>query len=1361
MLEMLMGIKGWIAGLDLWDKTVGGVVSFVTGGVLKRLLDKFRPSEEDRAFKKAVKRWNSSSYIRGYYKQNKLKTIREFCDYVVGHHGAYDDDIDRLYRLFEEELSKSNEGKLFLQNLRLKALNKDVYGSLMGINNLLNEQKALHQMLEDINRELCSHNRGIREFSVVDGYIQRYCSLRLKSQDYFTYIIEHKGVKRHKLADIVTGKTECKGNKFVLYSDAQTGKTTELLRLGWELQEEKKLIPIMFKIRGSLNIKHELPALRAEIEKGLVVIIDALDEKFEGDARFAVYREIENYAEEHPHLRIVMTCRANFSGEFKFENFTELNLTDLSWQDSMDYLRRVSLENIIPEIEKRKLYEFVRTPFYLMALVDYYKEKHVLPENKGVLYDFFIDRRLAQEERLSLKEDAEMLRKGKKLLQKMAVAIQLMGLNHIGKDNLLDLLGSKYDDYNRILRSGLIEVEKDGYGFTHNAFKEYFVSRYLLTIGNLEAIQKLCCYKGTKIIRTGWNNTIALLLAQLPKESMLSKQILEWIVKDNKDLVLCIDRKLLDEKKRTSIFKDILEWHKSKNLRFADYGTSLYEDLMEFGRSAESITYLMVELENIGEIDCHAVNVLFLLRHVRQEDINAEKTIALEELLLKKFEEFKNDDEHIYIFFEVLRNKWLQTEEIADAVYHILKDSEHPNIVNHFVDYVTETGLAEKYADVIIEKGKYIKSYGRDGYTRVLRKDNLYDAYLAMTSWMSIKKALIQLKTEYLEHLVSSMDEEKHEEVMGKLFEKVAGMSEAQPEASDFIYEMLLEMAEDRSTMRKMGKDIFKDYFDNVDLSQHYFEESVKTLKGYFLDNTIEAKTYDDHRRIESNAYCAALLLDESRLEQILSLLDFSNPNGDCLLTCLSQFATEEMHNEINVIKKNRYPQYWRDPDAPQRWELEAQREYDELMDYERFKGKALQILAEKAPNNRDEMRALRHAKIKFTDKEEESISRYVCSLFYEYYDSESDSYDLQGIKEFVENYACYQRLVVLKTEEFLYGNYERIKLSAEQRKLFKNCVVHCLQELATEPYYKGYAYKHPAVTVLLHHDVEVDDSLLLQLLPYSSCDIYIREEGYNGRNYSLFAYISERCGKRPEFLTALRGYMDSPVEYVDSNWKIWCVYLVKERISSEYQRAINQMLSLPCEDPSLSIAVALLENDETRPMVLTGDVLGRCDEEKRLFIYEQLSSDASMDSFVKEGIERDFEKLNDGNKQRAVRIMLMKGSVMGLKYAEKDPSVIDIRSNVRNYNVDSLPLLMSVYSKAIEKLHRSDYSGILKAVEYIAEATDEGWEKVNQLFDNLILQDQKKFQHLNWYLRDWSVKRMEKASPVMSLEKVKELLVA
>lgn len=510
MMSLLIMIKNWITGLGLWDKIVGGIMSFVTGGALKKFCDKFKSTEEEKAFKRAVKRWNSSFYIRGYYKKNKVKTINEFCEYVIGHHGVYDDDIDTLYRLFEEELQKTHEGREFLQSIRIKLLNKDQYDSLMKTNDILNEQKKLHEMLAEIKQELCTHNKGIREFTAVDGYIQRYCTLRLKSDEYFKYYWEHKGIKRYKLADIVAGRTDCKGRKFVLYSDAQTGKTTELLRLGWELQEEGRLVPIMFKVRGNQSIKQELPALRPDIEKGLVVIVDALDEKFDGDARFGLYHEIETYAEE--------------------------------------------------------------------------------------------------------------------------------------------------------------------------------------------------------------------LLAQLPKTSALCKQILAWIVEDNKELVLYIDRKLLTIEERTVIFKDIIEWHKSKNLRFADIGTSRYEDLMMFGKSEDSIDYLMSELEVCNEIDCHAVNVLFLLRYVRQEDLSLEKAGVLRKRILNIFEMFKEDDEHIYIFFEVLRNPWLQTEETVDEVYDILKDSDHPNIVDHFVEFVVEAGCAEKYADVIIEKGQYIKNYNKDCRSIILRR---------------------------------------------------------------------------------------------------------------------------------------------------------------------------------------------------------------------------------------------------------------------------------------------------------------------------------------------------------------------------------------------------------------------------------------------------------------------------------------------------------------------------------------------------------------------------------------------------------------------------------------------------------------
>lgn len=1355
---VLFTIKSWVLGLDLWGKFIGSIVSFFTSGILKRIWNRMKPSAEEEAFNRAVKSWNTSHYVRGYYKQHRLKTISDFCEYVEKQHDGYDNDIDSLYRRFEEELAKTTDGRLFLQNLRLKALNKVQYEGLMRINELLNGQKALYEMLTEIRQELCSHNKGKREFEEYENYIQRYCTLRLKSDEYFKYIIEHKGIDRYKLVDIVSGRTECKGNKFILYSDAQTGKTTELLRLGWELQEEGSMIPIMFKVRGCQSIKQELPALRSDVEKGLVVIIDALDEKFEGDMRFGLYNEIETYAEEHPDLKIVLTCRENFSGEHIFNGFKELNLTDLTWQDSEEYLTGCDMGNVVTEIEKRKLYEFVRSPFYLTGLANYYKAKHALPDNKGELYEFFIDRRLEQEENLGLKESAAMLSKGKKLLQKMAVAMQLMGLNEMDKEDILSLLDHQYDDYNRILRSGLIEHgENNGYCFTHNSFKEYFVACYLLTLNSIEKIQELSCYAGTKVVRTGWSNTVALLLAQLPKDSELSKKILEWIVADNKELLLYVERNLLQEKDRTRIFKEILQWHKEKNLRFADMGTSRYEDLMEFGRSADSIDYLLSELETCEEIDCHTVNVLFLLRYVRYEDLTNKKAATMKESLLKSFEKFKDDDEHIYVLFEVARTPWLQRSETVEAVYNTLKDTKHPNIVNHLVEYITEAGCADDYEDVIIEKGEYIRCYDKDGYTRILNKENLYEAYDAFTTWENIKKALSQLKREYLQHLVASIDEERHEQITGKLLEKVALMTTEYPDAPDFVYDMLIEMAEDRSTARRMEKDVFKRYFDNTGLSQKYFDESVKVVKDYLLDT--KEWSYQDQQKIEGRVYCAALLMDENRLEQVADSFKKNDENGNRLLVWLSYYAPEEMRKEISIIRKNRYPKYWLDDDGQTKWQKLAQLEYDELMDYDRFKDKVLKIIEEKAPKNKADMKALRHAKITFTSEEEERMSRYVSSIFYEFYNERDDSFDLDGVRSFIEKYERYQKIVVKFTEEFLYDNNERITICEAQKKIFREAVVAWLQELADDPYCIGFSYKHPAISVLLHHDVIVDDGLLLRLLPYSSCDIYIRGEGYSGRNYSLFDYISERCDDKPDFLKALRECMDNTVEYAEKNWKEWCVYLVKQSVSSEYQRAINKMLELPCADPSLSIAIALLENDETRPMVLKNEVLEKCNDEKRLFIFEQLSLDQTMDNFVKEGIEQMFDELEDGDKRRAVRLLLLVGSVKGLEYANENISVIDMRTDIRGYGIESLPLLLSVYSKSLDQKFRSDYAGVLRSIENIAEASDEGWAEVNEQFEELLKQNEKKFRHLNWYLRDWSVKRMEKASPIMKMNEVKLML--
>lgn len=1356
--SVLIVIGKWFIGLSIAHKIKDAFISLFTSEVLKFMKDRFRPAPEEKAFKRAVKMWQTHFHLSGTYnKERRIKNINEFCNYVIANHGTYDLQIDSLYDFFEKELEKTDEGKKFLHELRTKALNKDLYENLIKTTEILSQLKALHERQKKILKVLNTHNKGIREFTEVEGYIQRHCTQRLKNDEVFKYLLEHKTFESYKLVDIVSERTDCIGNKFILYSDAQSGKTTEMQQLGWELQKEGRFIPIMFKIKGCPNIRQELPAMNIEIEKGLVLIIDALDEKFEGDARLGLYNEIEAYAEEHPHMKIVLTCRENFCSEHSFKGFTELALNDLSWYDTKNYLKKEGFSYIITDIEKRRLYEFIRTPFYLVALVDFYKQKKSLPENKGELYDFFIDRRLEQEEELGLKQNAEMISKGKKILGKMTVAMQLSGTSSITKEELLFLYNDNYDNLNRVLRTGLIEsTEEKGYGFTHNSFKEYFVSRYLLSFNTIDKIQNLCCYRGTKIVRTGWYNTVALMLAQIPKKSELSQLILAWIVNDNKEMVLYIDRKLFDEKQRTDIFRDIVEWHKSKSLRLADYTSSKYEDLMNFGQSRKSIDYLINELKVCKEIESHIVNVLFLLRFLRNEDISIQKAEELNKILLEVFERFKDDEEHIYVLFEVFRSPWLKTEENVDKIYSFLENSTHPNIVNHLVEYITDSGCTEKYIDVIIDKSKFIHNYQKEGCTRIVSREYLFESYLALTTWDSIKKALTQIKNDYKEHL-ASVDEDKYETLLGKMLDKVAVLVKKHPDAADFVYEMLLDLAEDWSYIRQREKDKFIEFFEKTGLTQHFFERTIDFLIGYFFDDTA---TEEDHKKIESAAYCAGLMLDGNKLTQIKNRIDFSNSKGNSLLLCLSQYSTEKMQKEIDNIRKKYYPQFWRDRNAPNQWKIIAQQEYDELMDYDRFKSKIIKIIEEKAPKNKKDMNLLRQGVIKFSREEEERLSRYVGSVFYNFYDSEKDVFNLIQIKEYIENYKEYQKLIVYYTKEQLYSDRNEIKISDKQMQLFKISTENLLKELAEETYFEPPVHESPALTVLLHHDVNIDDERLLRLLPYSYHKIHYTDEQFHSIEYCLFDYICERfVDNQTNLLNALRICMDRSVVYMYENWKAWGVYIVKKRISSEYERVLNLVIKLPCADPMLSIAIEMLENEETRTLLLKDDVMEKCGVEKRLYIYEHLAAISSLDEYVISGVEKDFVDMSEDFKGRAVRLLLLKGSMIGLEYVEENIQAIEIHTDFRNYTDAALPKLMIVYSKAIDKLDSLKYTGILHAVEDIARNSDEGWKNVNELFAALIEKDKRKFQHLNWYLRDWSVKRMEKASPVMTIEEVKNLL--
>lgn len=1342
----------------LAEKGICKAVSWIYG--------KIKTPPIEKAYKEALKKWNTHHYVKGYYKEHRFDTLEDFSKYVmsmVDMHG--DENMVELFRLFEDELKKDATTYDYLIELREKAIE-------MGLESLISEVTAIRktmkdhsQLLFDLRKKISNHHKGQRgPFNRPKEYlIQRYCSYKLETEDYVKYFLEHKEIKSYPLVEYVLGNTDYSSTKYVLYSDAHAGKTTELRKLCYDIQENGMYVPILFEVKHHPDLLQDLPAFDDEDDSGIVLVIDALDECFDGEERYQLFNEIEGYAKEHPQIRIVLSCRSNIKGESKLEGFKPLNLDGLKQEDITTYLNDKNLVSLEDEIEAKGLWDLVRTPFLLMAITDYYQEKKSLPENKVELFDFFIDQRLKRELNKMSHRKALKLKKSLSTLQSLAVALQLLEVNQLCEDKVYYLMGDDNELLDVTLRTSFIEVtENGGYGFAHNTYKEHFVAKYLYALGNIDKIQQLCCYHGNKTVKTSWYNIVALMLSSMPNEDALSSAIKNWIVNDNKEMVLYIDQKMLSPEQRTSVVIDILENCKKKNVRFGDFYTSQYKELMEFGEPMQMVVYLERELKACKTRDCHMANLLFMMHYLNWQMLPSNKRKALEKVMISTFGRLIKIEETAYPLFVAFSNPWLLRKEMVDKVYSKVKGSEQPEVVNQFVEYLNESGFAEDYIGVIIGMSKHIHSYVRHGARCSVTKEHLHDAYKAVTMWKNIQIVLKQLAKEISEHHYSYDSEIRdYNEMMDSLLNKVAQMTKKYPQRADFVFEVLIDMAEERRDLKRVGTDPFVEFFEKTGNTQHFFEQSLSKLKEKLFDRKEWGdKFHDYYRMLEAYAYSTSLFLTEERIEEICAGFENNSFEGYHLLSWIMQTASDEMKGVIEIILKNRYPSHWKDPHKLSAWELKRQSDFDELLDYDTFKDAVLKVIEEKSPKNKKDIKELRKVKVKFSDDEEEKINDYVFSLLYDF-TSNDDSVDLDGVRHFVCNEKAYHGFVVEKTAERLYRSDKEITLSEKQKIVYESAVREILIDLSEVPFYPMYLHKCPAITALLHHDVSIEKVILLKLLPYSCNSIYIKEKLNFGRNYYLFDYIKEQFeDDEMSFIRALQLCMDKEEVLFEENLKLWGRYIVRTGITTEIPRIKKWLRTMDDGDAAYSIIKAMTERTDTRDIVMKSAFLRGLSAEKKEYVYELLATDDTLDEFVRNGLERLFNRLGDNEKGRAIHYLFAKGSIKALRYLSKHLSMFG-RNYAMNYrSLEALPLLIKLYVTTIDFQPRYEYSCLLNAMEQIATANDDNWIVVKTELEKLIAKD-RKYVGLNWYLDKWENLYWERRTKKMSFDEVKDLLCA
>ena len=351
---------------------------------------------------------------------------------------------------------------------------------IISIDEKLDKLTAFLTNQETINGQQI--RRGLKTHKAVDGYIRRFCTSDQSENNFIYYVLGKK--ERHTLADYVTGVEETSTNKIILYSSAQTGKTTELKQLCWELQQSGLYLPVSFEVRTNTKLKRDdLPESQYVDGKEVVIVIDALDE-VNGQKYEDLLEEIGGYAYEHPEMKMVLSCRSNFRRERQLELFTELFLEELSIGDARDYAakREVNSDGFMRSVFANQLEDFMKNPFFLNVLIDAYKENgKQLPKTKAEIYRLFLKSSYDKEVKekkvpLSAQHSFE---ESVRLLERVALGLSLMNAQSLNKEELHICLQNDDNNVEECLRYDLIRAEDGQYSFAHNAFREWLVANYL------------------------------------------------------------------------------------------------------------------------------------------------------------------------------------------------------------------------------------------------------------------------------------------------------------------------------------------------------------------------------------------------------------------------------------------------------------------------------------------------------------------------------------------------------------------------------------------------------------------------------------------------------------------------------------------------------------------------------------------------------------------------------------------------------------------------------------------------------------------------------------------------------------------
>lgn len=1249
-----------------------------------------------------------------------------------------------LIELWADELRNNELCYKFVIELKVDAISDTAHENNDLIHGLYNKADEILGWMG--NTVVSRPKKGLLKHKPVEGYIRRYCTDEQDGNNFLRYLLKNQ--ERYTLADYVTSELNKENNKFIVYSGAQAGKTTELKNLCWELQESGLFMPVSYEVKSSYDLKQEdMPQSRWIDGKEVVVIIDALDE-INGKEREDLLKTINSYAHDNPDMKMVLSCRSNYRRDDQLNAFHELFIESMSYEDIKAHINnKVGGGNTLWKmIAEQELLDFAKQPFFLNVLIDAYKEEKVLPKDRNGLYRLFIEKSYNKEkkEKGTLLEYRTNSEEMIAMLERVAVAMSLMNRQTLSELEFSKCLDNDMQKIEECRRYSIIKYEDDVYSFAHNAFREWLTATYLHSRGLAKAKQLASLPNGR--IKPEWYNIIMLWMGMYGHdEKERIQENIDWLRVASMDLIIYADSSSLDRDTKDNIFISILQEYKNLGIRMSNILTDDYRDMLNFGQSKTTIEYIADELKEAepgtayyADLMCMCYFLNWTVLEKSSEEVFEKLLGVLDDITMRNLKEKPTGDlQYLY-----LGNDFFFKGKYVRRYYELFKASTNYDAIKVMISLVHRSGMVDEYVDFILEKENYVQNQRKGNTTHVVSRDEVYAALGAVENVESIEKVL---KHEFVNHLYYYDSEwSRFKEMVESLLKKAARLIKMENHQSllDAIEESYLRTFPDLYHHVNEHQDVLIAYRD------FYKETGIAKKEKASFDKIGKAHLGDFERRadIKETFLKSGLWITKEDLDDYYSKLD---PNND-VDRGWAGWLSACPYLEIASYAREKYKDFFPETEYEKKSRLRQQSHFDSLADYNIFKQRVLEILDRTETDSRDGLKKV------LKEDEENPWNSYVYQ-FYGQYISRDGSFSREDIVRAVKDKTVYDSFFMMIVRNCMHMPFRANLVDDEARKRMVATAKTIVEEIG-----KGirceWEYEEAALKLMLEGNFFVDEDTLIALIPLSELSVSKDiGRGFN-ESYTLFEYIEEYVGQDLLGHHVIRLLRNTDRWKERSTGVRMAEYVIKNRISEGYQMVFD-LITNGCKSDEY------LTEQMIKSGIMVDEIKAASDKmetSQQLAVYATVCKDLGERTWVKEKLEQRISSFEGYERKQAIRILLAIGCIDALAFIVEHPELLD---DYREYNfcysdVNAATLLIQVLDICHQQKYNYDHvnTSILTSLETIAVQNEESLNEVKRVIRGLIGKDAY-YKFLNRYLILFENKYYENHSPIKSIEKVIDMM--